>query len=250
LRSTLPIGIYHLGAIRELAATRFDRFGAVTVVDLTGNRLYDVSGHELDKDDDLIEAPPRDVRKLPDGDVSTTYSADLRALLSLPWQPGRYRITMLLRDHVSNRVDVELVGGTRDTPTPLSVSPPPELNVATYQAHPNSPDLPQEPGIAMKPARIVDLRKAWTWPVYGAFRLPANEAVIAVHLVLSGANDGSLDVIRIAAPARAQSGGMVTGYFNLDLMPFTLLREPQTYFVTAFSGEFMTLPLPTALAGT
>ena len=256
-RSTLPMGIYHLGAIRDLAATRFDRLGAVTVMDLTANQLYAVSGRELVQDTDIIEAPPRDVRQLPDGDMSTTYATELRSLVSLPWQPGKYRITALLRDQVSNRVDVELVGGTRGAPEPLTISPPPEPNVVTYQAHPNSPEMPQQPGIALRPTRVVDLRKAWKWPVYGSFRLgpriphaATTETVIRVHLLLSGADDGSLDVIPIAAPARRQSGEFATGYFGLDLMALTLLREPQTYFVTAFSGEYMTETLPTALLGT
>lgn len=255
-QSTLPVEIHHLGAIRELAATRFDRFGVVTAMDVTANRLHAVNGRELDQDDDLIEAPPRDVRKLPEGDMSTTYAPELRSLLSLPWQPGRYRITALLRDQVSNRADVDLVGGTHEAQAPLTVSPPPEPNVATYQAHPNSPDLPQTPGISLRLTRIVDLRKAWKWPVYGAFRLRPElresagfETVIGVHILLSGANDGSLDVIHVAAPALRLSADVATGYFSLDLMALTVLRAPQTYFVTVFSGEHMTAPMPTALTG-
>lgn len=52
---------------------------------------------------------------------------DARELLSLPWEPGRYRFTVLLFDWMSNSVDVELTGG--DT-TPAVGAPLLKLNPA------------------------------------------------------------------------------------------------------------------------
>jgi len=243
LRSTLPAGIYHLGAIRELSALPFDRFGVITAMHLDANQLYAAPGSALKRDDDLMESPPRDPADLPEGDMSSTYPVDFRELLPIPWQPGRYLLTALLRDTVSNRVEVELFGPAAAPESPVQetdVFPPPERNVTSYQRHPKAPGIPAEFGIALAPQRIVDLRHDWQWPLYGAFHLPAqSDGVVPIHLLITGSDDNSLDLIHIRVPP--------TGYFTVDLNQLTSMRAPQTYFVSAFSGRFLASPVPTAL---
>lgn len=244
-RSTLPGGIYHLGAIRELAALPFDRFGVITAMHIEANRLYAVAGSTLQRDDDPIEAPPRDPEQFPEGDMSTAYAVDFREVLPMPWQPGHYLLTAFLRDTVSNRAPVELAGSDAE-PSPPSVAseagifPLPERNVTSYELHPNGPAIPTEPGIVLSPQRIVDPRRDRQWPIYGAFNLPTlSAAVVSIHLLVAGADDCCVDLIHLRVPP--------TGYFTLDLNRLTALRVPQTYFLSAFSGRHLAAPVPTGL---
>ena len=112
-RSTFPIGIYQLGAIRDVSTAPFAKFGLVTAVDLTTNRLYVASGRSFEKDSDPIEGAPIDPSKLATGDISSTHSLELREGMNLPWEPSNYILTAILKDQVSNRVEVELFGPQR-----------------------------------------------------------------------------------------------------------------------------------------
>jgi hypothetical protein len=245
-RSHLPGAIYHLGAIRDLAAVPFDRFGVITAMNVSTHRLYAAGGSALLRDDDLVEAPPVAPEDLPEGDMSTTYPLDLRAILGLPWEPGRYLLTALQRETVSNRAQVELVRPEGSTPTPASlavdeaVSPAPEAGVFSYQADAQSPALPEGFGIQLSPRRVVVLKQDLRWPVHGTFRLPTQAGSgFSVHLLVSGADDGSVAVIHLHVPP--------TGHFTVDLGRLLSFRRPQTYFLSAFSGSHLAGPVPTAL---
>jgi len=265
---TLPAGIYHHGTIREMAAVKLSHLGVMTAIDLDTNEIFVGSCAGLEQDDDIIELPPGDPAELPAGDMSSTYSIDLRRLLPLPWRRGSCLVTVLLRDNVSNRAAVEFLD-PRISLARAAVRHSHDVGaiVVDGRQQPGSPEVPSMPGIAVAVDRVVDLRDAGSWRLQGAFRLlpladevtlalsaasdqPERErpaAIVSVHLVMAGANDGSIDVIRLRVAAASAGAGAVAGYFNVDLLPLTRLRVAQTYFVTAFSGALMSAPLPSAL---
>src|SRR5690606_28083982 len=95
---------------------------------------------------------------------------DLRADLGLAWQPSTYMITVLLREHASNRVRVELgnkAGGFHDEevekflaaerakPAAPKVSPKPGRPLPSYEAVEGSPAIPDQIGITLVSDRVV-----------------------------------------------------------------------------------------------
>ena len=286
-RTTLPAGIYYMGPVRELAMVPFERFGVITAMDVTHNRLYAVAGHALQRDSDPVPGPPPDPSKLSaKANMSDTKSVDLRELLRVPWEPARWLFMALLRDRVSNRAEIELVRSPASFVDPEVekyreaerakvnagfIFPRPGGTLAGYKRQPESPAVPEQPGIALSPARLVDQDRETRWMVYGAFRLaplveetvkpgwqdpyyalrtadPKPVAVVGVTLLLTGANDGSLYLYPLRVPAFTRAGAEVTGYFALDLRQMEgAPRRAQTYFVYAFAGEQMAGPAPSAL---
>ena len=285
-RATLPAAIYYLGRIRELAAVKLEQHGIITAMNVSENRLYAVPGAALRQETDIIERPPVDPAKLPAGDMSTVKAVELRQLLKLPWKPARYLYTVLLRDKVSNRAEVELCQSptcyvdpevvkyqeaerARINPGPMF--PRPGNPVPNFRKQPDSPAVPDKPGFNIAQTRLVDLQRDPHWLLKGAFRLnalpqetvkpgwmdphyalrtadPKPIAVVGVTLVITGADDGSLYVYPLNLPAFGRAGAAVTGHFNMDVLQLSgAPRVRQTYFIYVFSGESMAGPLPTAL---
>lgn len=260
-RTTLPAGIYQLGPIREVAATKLYKLAAISAIDTVRNRIFLAGGQALRRDSDIMEAQPRDPARMPDGDMSTTYPVELRSMLGIAWQPARLLVTLLMRDRTSNRalVDLEGAGSPEELPPARAedVFPPADKVATFYQMRPKSPPVPAGPGIVLSPDRIVDLRHDWQWPLYGSFRLaPAPHertaqsppaAVLGIHLVIQGADDGGLSLTTLRVPAYERAGEFATGYFAVDLMQLCRFRKPQTYFLTAFCGDHMAGPIPSAI---
>ena len=285
-RRTLPAGLYHLGSIRELVAVKLVSFGIVTAMDVTRNRLYAASASRLQRDSDMIESEPQDPATLPDGDMSTVHAVDLRDMLELPWQPARCLVTVLLRGEASNRAAVELVrpsatpadleaarqqDAARAASNPGPVWPAPSAPLPTYRRLPESPPIPMQNGINLALPRVVDVDRDPRWILYGAYRLtplaeemvkpgwadpyfaarptdPKPPAVVVIALLLVGADDAGISLVQLRVPASGRVGESVIGYFAVDVAQIPgAPGRPQTYFLSAFSGEAMAGPLPTAL---
>ena len=252
-RATLPAGIYHHGTIRELAAVTLPKLAALVAVNRDGTQIHVAHGQGLCPDDDELPSAPIDVSTLPEGDMSTTYGVDLRALFGLPWRPGRYRVRVLLRDVVSNPADVALVDGTEDA--------------AERQAGSASGLAPQwSPStLTLACPRIVNLLRGDNWSISGTvgLRLPAAgpdsmqaagtvapdpvPRPQAVHLLLTGADDGSVHTLTVMAGLQQTAPGQVEGRFEVDLTDRARSLPLQTYFVTAFAGDLATQPAPSGL---
>ena len=285
-RQTLPAGIYYLGSIRELATVRLEKHGVITLMDVTHNRLSAVNGGRTRPETDIIERKPVDPSKMAEGDMSTVLSVELRKLFGIPWKPARYLYTVLLRDKVSNRAEIELCQSAscyvdpevvkyqeaqRAKVNAQAAQPRPGVPLPSYRRQPESPPLPEQPGLSVTAARLVDLDREPRWLVRGAFRLkplpeetvkpgwtdpfytaraaePKPVAVVGITLLVTGADDGSFYVFPLQVPAFGRVGQVVTGYFALDALQLpNAPRKPQTYFIYAFSGETMAGPLASAL---
>jgi hypothetical protein len=117
----------------------------------------------------------------------------------------------------------------------------------SYRACPQSPELPpHSAGIAIAaPARV-----SRAFPLYGAFAVPLESAAgFAGHLL-----NAAVVLIRGPYPAvwnvgagellfeddLVEEGGLVFGYFNVDLLRvFNLVGDPNVYRLTASIFEYV-----------
>jgi hypothetical protein len=286
-RATFPMGVYHMGPIRALAAAPFKNLGLVAAMDVTNNRLYTASAPAFERDADPIEGRHLDLDALPEGDMCVTTSVELRSGLALPWQPAKYLVSAIVRDQVSNRASVEFCKSAScyvdpevvkhhaaevAKINPPAVDPRPGNPLPAYHKRDDSPAVPDQPGIALAAPRLVDLRHGQPWLIQGAYRLapvpqelvksgwddPAfvghptetiPTAVITIYLLLTGADDGGVNLWLLRVPSWSKPGA-ATGYFALDLRKLPgAPSKPQTYFAYAFSGVSMAGPVPMALVG-
>lgn len=119
-----------------------------------------------------------------------TFQVDLRARLGLPWEPGTWHVGFLLRERATNRVTVKLeaAGGGYTDPVaakflaakrrpryPQPISPAQGAPLPSYVARPDSPPIPDAPGIALAVDRLVKDREGATAVLRGSFRLPLLE---------------------------------------------------------------------------
>ncbi len=287
-RRTWPAAVYHLGRIRDVTVTPFDKFGLVTLMNVTDNRLHVATGRSFNKDTDVIDGPPVNPAKLPDGDMSATSVLELREGLKTPWEAGRYLLTALLRDQVSNRAESSLcrsaacfvdpevekyLAAERGKVNPGPISPPTGERLPSYRRQTDSLPVPAASGVQLTATRVSDQGLGQPVVIKGAFRLtpttqewvkpgwvdsyttahpgePKPLAVVAVWLLVTGADDGSVAVFPLRLPCWARDGTSCTGQFALDLRQLKgAPNRPQTYFVYAFSGEHMAGPVASALVG-
>ncbi len=254
-RETLPAGIFHLGAIRDMRFVTLARHAALTAMDLDTNRLFLQPGSALVLDDDLEEPEPVDPARLPEGDMCTTQSIDLRSLFGLPWAPARLLVTVLLRGDASNRVAIDLVGAepaAGDTSVNALERAPAQNGPTPIDAPPAAPDggapaVPQAPGVVLSLPRVVRPRLARSWPLGIALRLPAGAPARQVHLVVLGADGGYVDRLTVAPRHFDDDGGQACCRVEVDLSQHLRLPQPQTYFVRAFIGGWMSEAVASAL---
>lgn len=244
-RDRLPVGLYHFGPIREMAYVSLPRHGVITAIDLATNRLYLAAGAALERDDDLEDPDPVDPSRLPEGDMCTTYSADLREVLGLPWIAARYQITTLLRGSASNRLAVEMVDdsdrGAVQRPRAADGDLVPVQAADDRSADALSP--PDELGLVLAVAPVHSPADGGAWLLRAAFRMPSTVIPLVVHLVIVGADDGQVARLSISPTSWSMQAGGFVGRFLLDLNAHLAFSEPQTYFFRAFAQSLMSEPV-------
>lgn len=151
--------------------------------------------------------------------------------------------------------------------------PRPELGQPPhYQPLAHMP-VPEAPGIEMRAPRVVIARAGSQCILQGSFRLPVARrhrveprgeagvqplvgdsqarAVLPVHLVVTGSDLPGPWVIPLKVPVYqplAPHPAVASGQFTIDLFQMPdFPRTPMTYFITAFSGEAVSQPLPIAI---
>lgn len=173
---------------------------------------------------------------------------DARQVLSLPWEPGRYRFTVVVFDWMSNTVDVELTGGKT---TPAANVPPLKLNPAAGTNHglptflanattlpPAEKNLPNATfQVALASAPSSQLKVTGKFSIVAdAFHLPVAPykikeadgqekivaAAIPTTLVLvrkGGSNPSPRNwVLPVYADQPIKVGDRVEGYFSIDAL--------------------------------
>ena len=152
--------------------------------------------------------PPEPSEKPPYGrTASIRRIEDVRASLSLPWQPGRIRLAVMHYDWLSNVVEVQLTGEQKPAKgAPVEVRPEPrpdapeaqgglmgkvfgqaKITLPCYESTPLSPKLPAE-GLAL--AVGAKLVASDHLPVYGTLAVRARDWHVrepgTVHLGMRG----------------------------------------------------------------
>jgi hypothetical protein len=276
-RQTLPVVARRAASLRESIAVDFRRFAILHGIDLASNRA---SAAFVFEQDNLVytDLPPAELDEVAEGARTVEpFFADVRERLGFPWKPAELLLTITVRDRVSNRRRVKLGAGAsayddpavreylekrradapRPPPFPLPGNPLP-----AYVPIDGSPPVPNEPGIAISADRVVDLREGATCILRGAFRVPVGKddlvrpeqgerhtAVVAIHLVITGADDPSPTLLTIRAPVygEAEAGKPAAGHFAFDLLTmFAPADRTETYFLYAFSRDVMLGPQPLA----
>jgi hypothetical protein len=203
------------------------------------------------------------------------------ARLGILGEPGTYKVNVLVRGQISNRVDVTIVKpgpATDDTevrkfldarraPPPAPAPASPEL----VKELDGAPPVPAEEGIAIAVERVVLNKPGERSLLKGAFRLKARKseivppasaatkeqplpeygeprpsAIVPITLVALGTVDNAPVVLRLRVPSFdkvSAEGDAVTGQFAIDLLADkNLAANPQTFFFYGFAGEPMTGP--------
>ncbi|MCB9761301.1 MAG: hypothetical protein H6739_15775 [Alphaproteobacteria bacterium] len=314
-RHTVPLLAVRAGTARAHAGLSFTEHAIVVAVEPEHNRVY--TNFAVDSTE--MAPPPPSNAEDPDPDRygATSEVLELRALLHLPWIPSTYLVSVIMRDQVSNRVQVRLgrppdayrdeaveayIAGLLSKMEPRTASPPPGDPLPSYQPGKKALEVPEEIGLNLSVQRVVVLKEGATCVLRGAFRLrprpheivvsapaedatPADEApaeapaetddgerdvvvddaqgdaaagptptaVVAITLVITGADRASPTMLRLRVPSfdpidPEDPEPEVTGHFALDLLRQPgLSKLPQTWFIHAFSSAVAAPPVPYAL---
>jgi hypothetical protein len=266
-RSSLPVEVGVVGPSHELDRLAFVERSIVVAVDLatgaasavrtagTGGpaRLVPPPGFEggLGRASGAQAARVARVRLWEGSDGSTA------------WTPGRYRLTALAADWISNDLVVEVArsSSTIDpavqearAASPLQAWPPPDPagGLPRYDSRGWSVATPAVAGVSLRAERIVRVGESAT--LEGAVRaLPlASGPVVPVTLVVTGTETVGPWLVPMRVPsfdgAGSRSVGEITAHFAVDLLRLApLAASPQTYFVYAFTADGRGGPEPVAV---
>jgi len=221
--------------------------------------------------------------------MARVHRLELRKLVGPAWEPGRFLLTAFTRDQVSNRAPITLtysparfndpeaarvLAARAAKVGPAAVKPAARDPYPAYKSSPLSPQIPTTPGVTLVVPRVHEVGRGLCL-VRGSFRVvarphevvkaepdeiagldrssPRPSAIVGIHLLVQGANDGAVSLVRMAVPswdpiASNQAKPEVTGHFTLHLLSESGLPSgAQTLFVTALSGEHLAGPYPLAL---
>jgi hypothetical protein len=276
-RKTLPVHVGVLGEVAELERLSFLERAIVVAVDVASGDVRTVRVGNTGG----AGAPPRlapppgfegglgpstgalaaQVTRCVLWDAATAASA---------WGPGRYRLTVIAADRVSNDVlvDVSRAMSTVDRAVrdaeaadrPLQAWPPPDPTggLPRYAAVDGSPPPPSEPGVVLAAERVVVIREGAACVLYAAVRARPGEeprtrhtTIVPVTLVITGTETPGPTVIPMRVPSFERStagdGGLIAR-FAVDLLQLApLAAAPQTYFVHAFTADGRSVPQPIAV---
>jgi hypothetical protein len=282
-RETLPIVVRRTCGGEDAARARFRDCAVITVMDVDRNELFAGPAADHDK----VRPRPLDPRTIDhEATIVERHVVEAREQAGLPWRPGKYLATVLLRDVASNRAPFDMartqyedgevariLAGKRGLVPPAPAWPEAGSPLPSFRPVPGSPALPGEVGVALSVERVVVLREGVTSVVHGAFRLPIGaealvrgdvdaariygeaRAIVPIHLLVMGSDVAAPYTRTLRVPAfdvaQIEDGGadgaVATGYFAIDL--FALggpSPRPQTYFLYVFSGTLMGGPFKTS----
>jgi hypothetical protein len=261
-RTSLQVVVGITGTVAELARFAFLERAFVVAVDLatgTPHTARLAGGGGLTR---LAPTPGFE------GGLGTTTGAHCAQVARCPlwdatvpaWPPGRYRLTAVAADRVSNDAIVE-VARSMSTIDPAVLQaeaassmpsvwphPDPEGGLPRYAAHDWSLPLPADPGVHLHAERVVRAGPGDAVQLEGAVRARALDAyrvlfgaLVPVTLVITGSEAPGPLVVPMRVPSfdrRVASGEAgLTARFAVDLLRLAPLAAAQTYFVHAFTAD-------------
>ncbi len=281
----LPLFAYYMGSYKQSATRDFPQRALVVVVDPDRNELRVAKLLRENAGEKAAPGPHTPPAELPDGWVMTFQRVDARARTEMPWAAGRAISQVLLLDLASNRVETKLTPGggfvdlekekflARERAKLDPHGPYPNLPVWSYSASPESPPLPEKPGISLGAPRVVAidgkerlyLRGSWRLPVlpeelvkkdhaaynkahgllYGETDTPY-AACVRIHLVIVRSAQEEPEHIEIWLPVIQvlDEGKSATGRFNIDLLQLPGFEpSDETIFIYAYAKDWAAEPV-------
>lgn len=268
-RGVLPIAVIHVAREPELLQHCFDNEAI-----LVAARLEDRATLVAPLTEGVPFSPVEGGRE--GCTMASMRLVDAFTRLDLPTKPATYIFGVILRDRMSNRVEVGIgqrrLGYQDDeiakflasqaAPEPPPVWPPPGRPFPDYERRADSPKLPAEPGIELAAPRVVVfgrnqavlrlsyrlklrardyVRRRHSYPD----QPPLPAAVLPITLVINGSRDPGPVVLALHVPVEDPQiqGDQAVGHVALNLFDYPPLgRHEETLFVWAFCGELMAGP--------
>lgn len=189
VRDTLPMVVVRAGSFGAVASAPVSRAGIVVATDLeTGQVRAEMAVQPPEK-----SVQPDEPREAPEGAMAgETKVVDLRKRLDLPWRPSRYAVALILREQISDPLEVLLdssPGGYKDpevekhrkaalgkAPLP-AVHPAPDQTVR-YRNVAGAPEL-SAAGLALSAPRVRKASEKGPLLLTGSFRVE-----VPAHLVV------------------------------------------------------------------
>lgn len=202
-RAGLPLVAIRAASFSTMIAAPFDEYAIAVACDLdTGDFRAGPAVPPPVKS--VVPEPPR--AATPGAMAGEARIIDLRERLELPWRPSHLAVSLILRESLSDLLDVRLdlaPGAYRDAEVekhrrderaaqPLPpIAPAPGKTLPAYRQVDGAPAVPDAPGVVLSGPRLHLLRSDEPLVLKGSFRLP----VLPHLLVQPGAR---------AEPLRAQ----------------------------------------------
>lgn len=285
-RKTLPVAVLRTRKAQGGSPVDFRSMAVIAVWDVEGSRLHARLAFPRPAPAPAPAKPKSSSAGKGDsfsGDetamISEASTIELFSRLNLPIAACEYVISLVCLNETANQCRTQVVDSAAfhdeaaaaylralraEEMGPPRIRPEPGQGLAGYARQDKSPEIPEEPGIALSVQRVTALRADRPCMLHGSFRLktdalppgpaaafgatPANAAgapaaLVPIGLLLTGSVDASPVVVNLEVPSYApliRDGGesYAVGYFSLDLRAHAdLPRTPQTFFLYAFSGE-------------
>jgi hypothetical protein len=271
-RKTLPVPFYYVATTRDDVRINLRALATITASRVEDRRVFLAPAYApVDK---VVDGP----RLGGDSDdpISRQTVIDLFERLQIE-EPGTYEVNVLLRDQISNRIEIKVVPPRImvDDPevqkflearrTPRIIPPPPAPSPELVAA-PSPPPVPSDEGVVLSLERVTLIEEGAKALLQGSFRLtvrkdelvpppaeglpdygnPRPSAVIPITLVALGSKSESPVVFRLNVPTFDRLGPdnmVATGTFAIDLFGSEdMTAEPQTHNFYAFAGAFFSGP--------
>ncbi len=261
-RNTVPVAGYFVRTLRDDIAIDQERQMLVAAVNLETNFL--IAGLALDTGKMPAPTPPRPSKDPGEGVTLNLFKFDLRRAVNLSWQPGKYSVIVILREFLSNPVNIELAydGASRAKTDSIKSPQGQEAAAAPDAAHliypltnpaggvtqqPDyrrrelSPPIPGKPGIDFRVDRTVHMEPGTACMLHGSFRLPVLSrertepsaggssqvtAIVPITLVVTGHDIPGPWIIRLQIPSYDQA----------------VVRGPSAQATGYFSFDLLQLP--------
>jgi hypothetical protein len=181
-RTTAPLALLATGKLLTLMAHPLQGEGVILAMDVEHNTLHFVFISPRDN------AEPVDFEGVSDrARSSRQLVVDLREQLELPWRPANYRVTAILRDWCSNRVELELargphiyadeeverfLAGRAQQSHPRLVGADFPRTARSFGATAESPQLPDGTGLAVTVERVVVAEPGAQCWLHASVRVP------------------------------------------------------------------------------
>jgi hypothetical protein len=273
---SVPAPFFYVATMRDAFKTDLDAVAKVVAVRVEDRAL------KIDAALTVKDNRQRETKLGADSDDPTSEQHIVElAKLGILNEPGTYKVNVLVRGKISNRVDVtiENPGPSTDDPEVLKFIeahrtpplPPAPASPELVWDLAGAPPVPADEGIAFVVDRVVLHKPGARSLLKGAFRLkarraeivpPASEAtlerphpeygeprptaIVPITLVCLGTVDDAPVVLKLRVPSFdkvAAEGDAITGQFAIDLLADKNLRaRPQTFSIYGFAGEPMTGP--------